>query len=240
MRNPDWVRDEVILAMDLYIRAGRRQLPVTHPDVIGLSDILNRLPIHVPDSRAATFRNPNGISMILGNFLGIDPGHATPGLRRNNRLQEEVWDDFAAHEEALRQIANAITRAVEEGNPTASGSFDWHLDEVFIEGEVLTRLHLARERSTEAVRRKKERVLAATGRLACECCGFDFHAVYRSLGEGFVECHHTCPLAELPGVRATRLADLAVVCANCHRMLHRGKQRMTVDGLRRLIQQFSG
>ncbi len=30
MRNPDWVRDEVILAMDLYFRAGRKQLPAEH------------------------------------------------------------------------------------------------------------------------------------------------------------------------------------------------------------------
>jgi predicted HNH restriction endonuclease len=43
MRNPDWVRDEVILAMDLYIGAGRRQLPAAHPDVVALSGILNRL-----------------------------------------------------------------------------------------------------------------------------------------------------------------------------------------------------
>jgi 5-methylcytosine-specific restriction protein A len=239
MKNPDWVRDEVILAMDLYVRAGRRQLPADHADVVRLSDILNRLPIHDPASRAATFRNPNGISMILGNFLGIDPGHATSGLSRNNRLQEEVWEDFAADEERLRQIANAITGAIEQATPTNSCVFDWHLEEVFIEGEVLTRLHLTRERSKEAVARKKEQVLAEIGRLECEACGFDFEAVYGQLGEGFAECHHTCPLAELSGRRATRLTDLAVVCANCHRMLHRGKQRMTVEGLRRLIHQLS-
>jgi 5-methylcytosine-specific restriction protein A len=60
---------------------------------------------------------------------------------------------------------------------------------------------------------------------------------YGQLGEGFAECHHTCPLAELPGERATRLAGSAVVCANCHRMLHRGRRRATVEELRLLIQE---
>ncbi len=42
MRNADWVRDEFILAMDLYFRLGRRQLPAEHGDVIRLSELLNR------------------------------------------------------------------------------------------------------------------------------------------------------------------------------------------------------
>jgi 5-methylcytosine-specific restriction enzyme A len=95
MRNPDWIRDEVILALDLYIRANRQQLPAAHPEVIRLSELLNRLPIHPHAMRDETFRNPNGISMILGNFLGVDPDHQTPGLSRNNCLHEEVWRDFA-------------------------------------------------------------------------------------------------------------------------------------------------
>ncbi len=235
MRNPDWVRDEVILAMDLYFRAGRKQLPATHPDVVTLSETLNRLPIHDPASRTATFRNPAGISMILGNFLGVDPDHSAPGLSRNNQLQEKVWVDFANDPDTLRRTAEAIGRVVNDAQST-SGFLDWELRDVFVEGEVLTRLHLIRERSTEAVRRKKERVLAETGHLACEACEFDFNGVYGPIGEGFAECHHTRPLADLPGERTTRLADLSIVCANCHRMLHRGKPRLTIEALRLLIQ----
>jgi 5-methylcytosine-specific restriction protein A len=240
MRNPDWVRDEVILALDLYVRAGRKQLPPTHPDVVALSGILNRLPIHDSASRAATFRNPNGISMILGNFLGIDPGHTTPGLSRNNRLQEEVWADYAADEKGLRLTAEAILRAIEEPAVAEIAFLEWHQDDVFAEGEVLSRLHLTRERNREAVRRKKDSVLAKTGRLQCEACGFDFGVMYGPLGVGFAECHHTCPLAELPGKRETLLIDLAIVCANCHRMLHREKQRLTVPKLRQLVLETRG
>jgi predicted HNH restriction endonuclease len=68
-------------------------------------------------------------------------------------------------------------------------------------------------------------VLRATGSLVCEVsgCGFDFFRTYGELGREFAECHHRVPLSLLAGVRETRLEDLAIVCANCHRMLHRGK-----------------
>jgi hypothetical protein len=89
------------------------------------------------------------------------------------------------------------------------------------EGRELLRLHRTRERSRRLVARKKRSVLSARGRLACEVCGFDFAAEYGRLGEGFAECHHTLPLGQAAGERRTRLSDLAVVCANCHRMLHR-------------------
>ena len=89
------------------------------------------------------------------------------------------------------------------------------------EGRELLRLHRLRERNRGLVARKKRRVLADTGRLACEACSFDFSAVYGPLGKGFAECHHTLPLGRAAGERRTMLRDLAVVCANCHRMLHR-------------------
>jgi len=61
------------------------------------------------------------------------------------------------------------------------------------------------------------------GRLFCEVprCGFDFERVYGELGAGFAEVHHLRPLSELRRPVSTTLADLAVVCANCHRMIHR-------------------
>lgn len=90
MRNPDWVRDEVILAVDLYVRAGRTQLSATDPEVVRLSGLLRSLPIHPEAARDESFRNPSGVSMILGNLLGIDPERDQQGLGRNNRLQVEV------------------------------------------------------------------------------------------------------------------------------------------------------
>ncbi|MEZ5168539.1 MAG: hypothetical protein R2695_19445 [Acidimicrobiales bacterium] len=52
------------------------------------------------------------------------------------------------------------------------------------------------------------------------------------MGEGFIECHHTVPLAE-GGERVSRLSELAL-CANCHRMIHRSKPFLQLDEIREL------
>ena len=234
MRNPDWVRDEIILAMDLYVRAGRKQLLPVHEEVVRLSQLLNRLPIHPVSVRDEDFRNPNGISMILGNFLGVDPQHDQPGLSRNNRLQASVWNEFIVSPSLLHQTAEAIQAAVTPQN-LEEGADPIDEDDVFPEGHILTRQHVHRERNRAAVVAKVGQVLRRDGRLSCEACGFDFLEFYGDLGRGFAECHHVVPLAEAAFIRKTRLADLAIVCANCHRMLHRSRPVLTVDSLKCLI-----
>ena len=98
-------------------------------------------------------------------------------------------------------------------------------------------MHKRRERNSAAARRKKASVLAATGGLACEACGFDFEAVYGKLGHGFAECHHTVPLSARAAGGSTRLSDPAIVCANCHRMIHQSRPVLTVEELRSVVTQ---
>lgn len=234
MRNPDWVSDEIILAMDLYVRAGRKQLPPGNEEVVRLSLLLNRLPIHPASSRDENFRNPNGISMILGNFLGIDPLHDHSGLSKNNQMQALVWNEFIENIPLLHRTAEAIQAAISGEN--CEGSADvFDEEDVFSEGHILTKQHVLRERNRAAVAAKLDQVLRRDGRVACEVCRFDFLEFYGQLGRGFAECHHIVPLAEAAFSRTTRLSDLVIVCANCHRMLHRGRPMLTVDALRTLI-----
>jgi predicted HNH restriction endonuclease len=123
-----------------------------------------------------------------------------------------------------------VDNSVSSGGETSTDS-----EEDGLEGRTLFRLHRIKERNRRLVHRKKRAVLAAKGRLLCEVCDFDFAMVYGQLGEGFAECHHRVPLAELDGTAPTRLSDLAVVCANCHRMLHR-RPVHTVEQLRVVVQ----
>ena len=103
------------------------------------------------------------------------------------------------------------------------------------EGRILLRTHKLRERQPRLVLQKKQAILAETGRLACEACDFDFAAFYGGLGENFAECHHRIPLSESAESTVTCLGDLAIVCANCHRMLHRSDPMMRVADLRRIV-----
>lgn len=94
-------------------------------------------------------------------------------------------------------------------------------DETFVEGAELLRMHRQRERNRKAIARKKAKVLASTKCLGCEVCGFDFSAFYGSLGSDYAECHHRLPISQIVGEYKLKLSDLAIVCSNCHRMLHR-------------------
>jgi predicted HNH restriction endonuclease len=108
-----------------------------------------------------------------------------------------------------------------------------------LEGEEKERLtrHRARESS---LRMAKLKQASAKGRIRCEVpgCGFDFEKAYGELGRGFAEVHHLRPLAHRSGPELTRLSDLAVVCSNCHSMIHRFGACRPLVGLRRTGRTF--
>ncbi|NDG22102.1 MAG: hypothetical protein EB162_05550 [Euryarchaeota archaeon] len=91
------------------------------------------------------------------------------------------------------------------------------------EGRRILRQHYARERNRSLVRRKRSDFAAQNnGRVFCEVCSFEYRSHYPAeLGDGFIEIHHLQPLARATARRQTSLSDLLLVCANCHRMIHR-------------------
>jgi predicted HNH restriction endonuclease len=107
-------------------------------------------------------------------------------------------------------------------------------ESVSAEGRVSVRVHRVRERDPDLIDRKKAAVLKSAKALACEVCSFDFRLFYGAHGDGFAEVHHLRPLAWRAMNEATSLADLAIVCANCHRMLHR-KGLIELSALRRMV-----
>jgi 5-methylcytosine-specific restriction protein A len=109
------------------------------------------------------------------------------------------------------------------------------LDVEALEGMTTYVSHLRRERNAAVTVAKKEQAQALHGRLVCEVCGFDFFAFYGNLGDGYCEVHHKIPLASLDGKRVTKLDDLAIVCSNCHRMIHRKTPMPSVSELKEQI-----
>jgi 5-methylcytosine-specific restriction protein A len=191
---------------------------------------LNQLPIH--KEREAKFRNPNGVGMKLANFRRLDPdaggGH---GLSRGNSLEPKVWSEFADNQKLLRETAEAIAQNA-KASPETDYDEDGDVEEEFAEGRILLRAHRTRERSGKAVAQRKKK---AGDRPTCEVCKFDFLARYGELGRGFIECHHIKPVSQLRPGQTTKVSDLAVVCANCHRMLHR-ERWLSIDELRQRLQ----
>lgn len=105
------------------------------------------------------------------------------------------------------------------GTPPLPGEDD---DRRWVEGRPKRVAHLRRERAPGLARDKKAAVLAATGKLVCEECGFEPALRH---GPAFLDAgldvHHKVPLADLPAGTETALADVALLCATCHRIEHR-------------------
>jgi predicted HNH restriction endonuclease len=129
------------------------------------------------------------------------------------------------------QVANALIKLgiVERGRDGKSlmPDIDIHGDHPGAsEGTKKLVAHLRRERNRAIVAAKK----AKTRPLRCEICSFDFKAMY---GVDYCEAHHLIPLGDLDEVTVTSLDDLAVVCANCHRVIHLFTPPLTIEQMRK-------
>lgn len=111
-------------------------------------------------------------------------------------------------------------------------------ESTFPEGAESYQPHKKRERDPKIVLQAKAKRLREARKLECEVCLTDFHLVYGELGHGFIEAHHKIPVAQLDGKTPTKIDDLAMVCSNCHRMLHRSGGR-TVDELREIVHRIT-
>lgn len=105
-------------------------------------------------------------------------------------------------------------------------------EELYPEGKANYKLHLSKERSGKATKKLKKDTLNSTGKLECEVCTIDFYQRYGDLGLGFIEAHHTFPVSKMKKDHKTKISELALVCSNCHRMLHRAKNLLTIKELK--------
>jgi len=217
LRNPTWSRDELILALDVYFRIKPRTPSPSLSEIAQLSRELNRIGEQAQAQRSSNYRSPASVVMKMMNFRSFDDEYAGEGLSAAGRRDREIWDAFANDTPRLRAVAQAI-RANQEMQYVAPVEPYGTVEAA--EGRLLTTVHFRRERNPRLVEEKKRKVLKETGRLECEVCGFDFLRKYGPRGRGYIECHHIRPLYTLKPNSKTGLNDLALVCANCHRMLH--------------------
>lgn len=234
-RNPPWERDELILALELYFEIPFSKVGTGNPKVIALSHLLNALPIHA--QRTEKFRNPSGVAMKLGNFASLDPDYTTDGrkgLAASGNRDREVWFMFSKDKAALAATAESIRKAYKRGE-VAAPPIPEDEEEEFAEGRVLFRLHRSRERNKQVVEAAKRRAWKKHGALVCAVCQFDFAHVYGDLGEGYIEAHHVQALSSLVEESKTKPSDLALVCSNCHRMLHRRRPWLSPVDLKSLV-----
>ncbi|MBM7369069.1 HNH endonuclease [Gordonia hydrophobica] len=232
-QNPDWARDELILACDLVAKNGWRELRSTDDRVGELSALLQQLPLHPPATRLDTFRNRKGVARKTLDLASLLPGRTAI---HSGKLDLLVLNDFRAAPEDMARVADQIRQTVADGSTSVDLSVAFEdEDEGASEGRILQRQHFARERDRKLRQRKINDFKAKhDNQVYCEVCLFDFGYFYGARGRDYIEVHHVVPLSQ-SGETTNRLKDLVLLCANCHRMIHRRSPWLKPDELRALI-----
>lgn len=223
--NPNWTRDEVILALDLYIDCKGSIPGQSDPRVTALSGLLRAFPHHSISARKVSFRNPDGVAFKLQNLRKVATGK---GLGNVSRIDREVWDELGNNPIRTKQLAALIRAGIEIVEDVKDESND---EDVFAEGKVVTETHIRRERDPKLRKRLLEE-RRRSGGLKCDVCGCTPTDYVPALSDAIFEAHHILPLSA-GQERKTQLKDMALLCANCHRMVHRAiahtKRWLTID-----------
>jgi predicted HNH restriction endonuclease len=164
-----------------------------------------------------------GISKVVS--AGVTKRHLWQ-LERHGQLVFDTSENFGEkYATLLTAVApNAFVAAIESEEEESR----------FAEGAPRYRLHRQLERDTVLAKKVKAKRLSQTGKLECAICSFDFAKKYGQTGVGYIEAHHTVPVSKLDGSTRTQESDLALVCSNCHRILHKGDPLLSVGELRAL------
>ncbi|MET9673373.1 HNH endonuclease [Streptomyces sp. NPDC006482] len=224
MAQISWVRDELLLACALVMENGWRELRQNDVRVQELSDLLRSLPLHEDAAADLRFRSPSSVSRKTTDIATAHPGHTGPATK-GGRPTREVVADFIEHPSEMLAAARALRDGMARGElhriPAQPDEVEDPGERGAREGRLLLRWALHRERDRGLRNRKIQHVRKLNKPISCEVCAFDFGHTYGPLGADYIEVHHVTPL-HFSGPRETQLEDLTLLCANCHRMCHRG------------------
>jgi hypothetical protein len=169
----------------------------------------------------------------------IEPFLDARDLKR--QIPEGNWEPFSSGQCLAPEAATKLTKLWRQFRAgkrlVLAAAVD---DQAAYEGE-LKRRYVIHRRREAALRQAKllEFRESHGGRLFCEVpgCYFDFGRRYGDVATEYAQVHHLTPLASRNGKRRspTRLKDLAVVCANCHAVIHLGGQCRTLQEVGQLI-----
>jgi 5-methylcytosine-specific restriction protein A len=215
--NPNWTREELILALELYYQLDQGQMHKGNPDLINVSNELRGLNIHKDIPDPIKFRNPNSIARRLGNFKTMDEGYDGVGLENSSKLAKEVFKEFKNRRESLKLEATLIrTNLLKPVTQFDSSKLELRLKN---QSEFIFNYHKNRESDPLVLRVKKETALLTADSLSCEICGFDPVVFYGEIGNDVLEIHYNKGLNSDPGLEASLMEDFIIVCSNCHKVL---------------------
>jgi 5-methylcytosine-specific restriction protein A len=143
-RNPDWTRDERILALDLYFTNPASPPRQDSAAVQELSALLNKMHRISGTSATETLRNPNGVYLKMMNFRAIDPAfklQGKAGMPRGASMDDEVFADYVDRRPELAADAATIREAIKNADEDEIAALPEAEPYEGEEGGVIVRLH---------------------------------------------------------------------------------------------------
>jgi 5-methylcytosine-specific restriction protein A len=120
-------------------------------------------------------------------------------------------------EDDLKKLIGFYENYITESNLSTTWS-DFSKAKTIAEGKRLLRQHFVREQNPLLIKEAKNSALKKYGEIRCEVCGFSFFEHYGRRGRDFIEAHYKKPISRTQD--KIQLKDIALVCSNCHRMIH--------------------
>lgn len=217
--NPIWTRDETLLAYDLYFKHGG---PVyrDHPDVIELSEFLRSLDLHGNLQKKANFRNVDGVALKLQNLHAAVTRNES-GLSSSKADKKAVLDfPFPGAKSEIAALGLTIRESIASSANQAL-VLPTEDSDTFFEGKIVTATHKRRERDPKLRNKLLSIKRGPQGQLRCEMCDFEAGHIEAGLSDCMFEAHHIKPLSSREIASPTKVTDLSLLCASCHRLIHR-------------------
>lgn len=259
-RNPTWSREELILALDLYLALAGSPFNKTDERIVELSSVLGALAMSRGISGQSDFRNANGVHMLM-NFRSLDPAYTSDGrvgLTRGNRLEAVLWEEFSNDREALTKAVGEIRQSLAFTPAAAADEADLRavlamldvaVDDVAaavpipavtpeqladIEAKYRSASPEAKERVSRTIERGPVGALVKKANgyrcQVCEALGLDPIGFRKSSGEPYVEAHHVMPVSR-GEIGSLAASNILTACPNHHRQLHFGQVEVCITPL---------
>lgn len=157
------------------------------------------------------------------------------GLGNTSKMDALIWEELGQNKEQTKLLATLIRTGVQVIENTKDEIDE---DDYFTEGRVVTETHRRRERNPQ-VRSKLIEQRKTQGEFKCDICDCGPFSDEPDLAECIFEAHHIIPLSTNASSIKTRLEDMALLSASCHRFIHRAislkKAWVSIDEAKKLL-----
>lgn len=206
----NWTREEVIVALALYLSRPFGSIHSRNPDVQAVAEILNR--------------SPGAVARKIGNLAYYDDQLTAKGLSHTARIDQEVWEEFIGDRTGLRSI-EAVFKAASD---IAAHDFD---------GDISFLADSPGLVATERLSERKERLYTGFFR-ATVISNFDGRCAVSGLRvPQLIEAAHILSWAEREDLRLVPANGLAL-CTILHRAYDADLLGIDPDGLLHVSKQL--